>query len=309
MNPVSAPAYACAGTIILDDIVYPDGRTEMAVLGGGGTHAVAGMNVWGVIPGLLGAIGNDLPEAIAARLERMCDSRGVIRLEMPQLRAWQIFEWDGRRTEIFRDEAMLPYLSVPPAHDAPSAYDGVRAIHVLRKAGAMREYRARYPQATLLWEPEQSYMLAKNRDEFVAALQTPDIVTPNALEASLIYGEHDPLVLLRRLLEGGAQVAVLRLGAEGSIAGTRGDSRILRVPVVPAREIVDVTGAGNTYGGAFLAGWHETHDLMLAASYGAVAASFCIEQLGVLDYTADQDAERAERLAWTLANLAWIEAS
>ncbi|MFN8377550.1 MAG: PfkB family carbohydrate kinase [Anaerolineae bacterium] len=300
-----SPAFVCTGSVILDDIVYPDGRTEMAVLGGGGTHAAAGMNAWDVRPGVLGTIGRDLPEAIAARLERMCDLRGVVYLDMPQLRAWQIFEWNGRRTEIFRDDAMVPYLDVPSAQDATPVYDDAEAIHVLREAAGLREYRARYPKATLLWEPEQAYMMAKNHDEFVAALTVADIVTPNLLEASLVYGENDPVVLLRRMLEGGAAVAVLRLGEAGSIAGVRGDPRFLRVPAVPAREIVDVTGAGNTYGGAFLVGWHETHDLASAVAYGAVAASFCLEQLGVLDYTHELDSLRAERLTWALTNLQW----
>lgn len=303
-----SPVFVCTGSVILDDIVRPDGRTSMAVLGGGGTHAAAGMNVWDVRPGLLGAIGHDLPAAIAVRLGRMCDLRGVVSLDMPQLRAWQIFEWDGRRTEVFRDEAMVPYLDVPSAHDAAPAYDGAQAIHVLREAEGLRDYRARYPHATLLWEPEQAFMTANNRDEFVAALSLADVVTPNHLEASLVYGENDPAVLLRRMLEGGAAAAALRMGEAGSVAAVRGDPRLLRVPAVLVNEIVDVTGAGNTYGGAFLVGWHETHDLPTAVAYGAVAASFCLEQLGVLEYSRDLDALRAERLAWALAHLTWEQA-
>jgi len=308
MTAGPSPDYVCAGSIIIDDIVYPDGRTEMAVLGGGGTHAAAGMNAWGVRPGLLGATGNDLPEAVAARLAEMCDLRGVIQLDMPQLRAWQVFEWNGRRTEIFRDDAMIPYLDVPTAADAAPAYDGAQALHILRESAGLREYRARYPHATLLWEPEQDFMAAKNHDEFVAALALADIVTPNHLEASLVYGERDPAVLLRRMLDGGAAAAALRMGEAGSIAAVRGDPRLLRVPAVPVREIVDVTGAGNTYGGAFLVGWHSTRDLATAVAYGAVAASFCLEQLGVLNYTPSLDALRAERSAWTQAHLTWEEA-
>lgn len=309
MNALSpSPEFVCTGSVILDDIVYPDGRTEMAVLGGGGTHAAAGMNAWDVRPGLLGAIGRDLPEAIATRLERMCDLRGVIYLDMPQLRAWQVFEWNGRRTEIFRDEAMVPYLDVPSAHDAAPAFDGAQALHVLREADGLREYRARYPHATLLWEPEQAFMVAAQRDAFVAALSLADVVTPNHLEASLVYGESDPAVLLRRMLDGGAAAAALRMGEAGSIAAVRGDPRLLRVPAVPVPEIVDVTGAGNTYGGAFLVGWHQTHDLATAVAYGAVAASLCLEQLGVLNYTPALAPLRAERLAWAQAHLTWEEA-
>lgn len=303
MTSELSPAYVCMGSVILDDIVFPDGRTEMAVLGGGGTHAVGGMNAWGVKPGLLGAVGKDLPEAIATRLADMCDLRGMIHLDMPQLRAWQVFEWDGRRTEIFRDEAMVPYLDVPAAADATPAYQGAKAIHVLREAAGLREYRARFPQAVLLWEPEQAYMVAGNRDEFSAALRLADIVTPNLLEASLVYGDTHPASLLRRMLDNGAKIVVLRLGEAGSIVGKQGETQYLRVPAVPVRELVDVTGAGNTFGGAFLVGWHETGDLAAAAAYGAVAASFCCEQLGVLRYTPDLDALRAERFDWALSRV------
>ncbi len=301
-NPAS-PAYVCMGSVILDDIVFPDGRTEMAVLGGGGTHAVGGMNVWGVKPGLLGAIGRDLPDQIGARLAEMCDLRGMIHLDMPQLRAWQVFGWDGRRTEIFRDEAMVPYLDVPSAADATPAYQDSEAIHVLREAAGLREYRARFPRAVLLWEPEQAYMVAGNREEFSAVLRLADIVTPNLLEASLVYGETDPAALLRRMLDDGAKVAALRLGEAGSIVGKQGETQYLRVPAVPVRELVDVTGAGNAFGGAFLVGWNETGDLAKAAAYGAVAASFCCEQLGVLRYTSDMDAMRAERFDWALGRV------
>ncbi len=303
MTTDSAPTYTCVGSVILDDIVYPDGRTQMAVLGGGGTHAVSGMNVWGVKPGLLGAIGQGLPEAIAERLAAMCDQRGLVQLDLPQIRGWQLFEWNGKRTEIFRVDMIDPFLSVPQAENATSDYDGVQAVHVLRNAAGLRAYRQRYPQATLLWEPEQKFMAAEHQADFTAALPLADIVTPNLLEASLVYGETDPAILLRRMLDDGAKIAVLRLGEAGSLIGKQGKALMLRLPAVPVPEVVDVTGAGNTYGGGFLVGWRETSDLAQAAAYGAVAASFCVEQLGALRYTADMDALRAERFDWAITRI------
>jgi hypothetical protein len=293
------------GSVILDDIVYPDGRTQMAVLGGGGTHAVSGMNVWGVRPLLLGAVGQGLPETVEARLAEMADVRGLVRLDLPQIRGWQLFEWDGKRTEIFRVEVIDPFLNEPQAGAVPAAYDEVQAIHVLRNAAGLLDYRRRFPRALLLWEPEQHFMTADHLNEFRDALPHADIVTPNLLEASLLYGEKDAATLLRRMLDDGAAIAVLRLGEEGSLVGRQGETRLLRVPAVPVPEVVDVTGAGNTYGGGFLVGWRESGDLARAAAYGAVAASFCIEGLGALRYTAAQNATRDERLDWALARAAW----
>lgn len=45
--------------------------------------------------------------------------------------------------------------------------------------------------------------------------------------------------------------------------------------------VVDATGAGNAFLGAFAIGWQETHSYVEAAIYGQVAASFVIEQVGL----------------------------
>lgn len=45
--------------------------------------------------------------------------------------------------------------------------------------------------------------------------------------------------------------------------------------------VVDATGAGNAFLGAFAVGWQETHSYVEAALYGQIAASFVIEQVGL----------------------------
>lgn len=276
------PAYVCVGGIILDDIVFPDGRTAMGVLGGGVTHAAAGMVIWGQRPGLVSCAGRDLPEAAHRRLLRDFDLDGMLWLDIPQARAWQLFEWDGRRTEIFRVDELGPFLYGPPLDALPASYRDARGVHLLRD-GAVQPWREALPGATLLWEPVQHFMTPDNAAAFRAALPLVDIVSPNLLEAQAIYHRSDPAALVRAMLDDGARVAVLRLGEDGSIAGQQGSADLLRVPAVPVPQIVDQTGAGNTYCGAFLVGWCETGDLAEAACHGAVAASFSLEVTGVAD--------------------------
>jgi sugar/nucleoside kinase (ribokinase family) len=45
--------------------------------------------------------------------------------------------------------------------------------------------------------------------------------------------------------------------------------------------VVDPTGAGNAFCGGFLAGWVQSGNLLTAGLYGAVAASFLVEQVGL----------------------------
>lgn len=45
--------------------------------------------------------------------------------------------------------------------------------------------------------------------------------------------------------------------------------------------ILDPTGCGNTFCGGFLAGWYKTRNLLTAALWGSVSASFMLEYEGV----------------------------
>jgi sugar/nucleoside kinase (ribokinase family) len=145
-------------------------------------------------------------------------------------------------------------------------------------------------------------MAAENRAEFIETLRQAEIVSPNLLEARLLYEATDaaPAKLVRRMLDDGGRIVVLRLGEDGSLVGARagGAETLLHVPAIPVPEVVDVTGAGNCYCGAFLVGWLRTGDLRQAAAYGAVAASFTVEQVGVLDNARVDDDERDRRYRW-----------
>jgi sugar/nucleoside kinase (ribokinase family) len=303
MSAEDRPAYVCVGGIIIDDIVFPNGETRMAVLGGGTVHAAAGMLIWGQRPGIASRVGNDLPDSARQRLERDFDLHGLVRLDLPQARAWQLFEWDGRRTEIFRVDEVEPFLYGVTPEEIATAYRVVKGVHLLRDADDLRHWRAVFPNATILWEPGQAFMVAENADAFRAGLAHIDIVSPNLLEAQQVYGFTDPAALIGAMLDDGARIAALRMGADGSLAGARGYDHLFSLPAVPVPRIVDQTGAGNTYCGAFLVGWLETGDLRRAAGYGAVAASFALEVIGVADPPADLVALRGERWRWLMERI------
>jgi sugar/nucleoside kinase (ribokinase family) len=306
---MDCPAIVCVDSIIIDDIVLPDGVTHMGVLGGGVTHAAAGVAVWGERPGIVAYVGRDLPGSIRARLARNFDVQGVIALDAPQARAWQVFEWDGRRTEIFRVDVLEPSLDDPPPEQVPAAYEAARGLHLLRPAGDVAGWRARFPDVAILWEPPQQFMAAGHLPQFRAALPLVDVVSPNSLEAGLVYGLDDPAVLVRAMLDDGARVVALRLGADGSLVGGANQPGLIRLPAVPVAQIVDQTGAGNSYCGGFLAGWLAAGgDLLAAACYGGVSASFAIEVTGVLDPSTVQPAERERRRAW-LAGRATVQSA
>jgi sugar/nucleoside kinase (ribokinase family) len=116
-----------------------------------------------------------------------------------------------------------------------------------------------------------------------------DVVSPNLLQAQRLRLT-DPRHVLDALLATGVRMAVLRMGEAGSLVPGQSEAAV----AVPVASVVDVTGAGNAYCGGFLVGLAETGDLGLAGRYGAVSASFALEQFGATFALEDLRA-RAER--------------
>jgi sugar/nucleoside kinase (ribokinase family) len=273
------------GSVVIDDIVLPDGQTRMGVLGGGATHAAMGMRVWSERVALLASLGQDLPEADRRALARAFDLRGPARRDTPSPRAWQVYEYDGRRSHVDRTDADLFMAMCPRPDELPAACAGARGTRLECDApDPLREWLARLRAAgcgRILWEPWNVFCQPQNREVFGEIAPLLDVVSPNLLQARRLTGLHDPGEVLAALLAAGVPVAVLRMGEAGSLVGGQGEAPVA-VPAVAVPSIVDVTGAGNAYCGGFLVGLAETGDLGQAGRYGAVSASFALGQFGAM---------------------------
>ncbi|MBK8139050.1 MAG: hypothetical protein IPK52_25065 [Chloroflexi bacterium] len=287
------------GSVFIDDIVYPDGRTTMGILGGGAVHAASGMVLWGERPGLAARIGTGIPAYVQPLLKRYFDLEGLSPVNFPQVRAWQVFEADGSRRELLRVDIVQPFRDGPSPQSLPLSWQKAAGMYMVLDGTNFLRWRNQYAEPKMLWEPNQPYMVRDHAAEFKKLLNRNDIVSPNLLEAREVYGFLSAESLVREMLKNGAGTVVLRMGDQGSLVGTRASSSLIHVPAVPVEQIVDVTGAGNAYCGAFLAGWLQTGSALQAARWAAVAGSFTIEANGIIELgRKDLIAERDRRLQW-----------
>lgn len=287
------------GSVFIDDVVQPDGRTQMGVLGGGAVHAACGMALWGERPGLAARVGTGLPPHVMPLLERHFELGGMSPVDFPQIRAWQIFEEDGTRRELMRVDIVQPFQDGPIPQSLPQDWKAAKGFYMLLNGTQYLRWRNLYADQQMLWEPNQPYMVREHATEFKKTLARTNIVSPNLLEARNVFGNLTPDSLVREMVANGANVAVLRMGEQGSLLATKAAPRPVYIPAVPVERVVDATGAGNSYCGAFLAGWIQTGDAVQAARWGAVAGSFAIESTGVIDLDRPGlHAERDMRLLW-----------
>ncbi len=289
--------------VVIDDIVFPEGRTTMNVLGGGGPQAAFGLKLWADSVGLAAKVGGDLPESAWAWLrDSGIDTEGVRVNEAVTPRAWQVTEADGRRTQVWRTPPESVTQPRYTFNQLPDSYQRALGFHFgvhpeeadlqfaahLRRAGGVVSVSPFRPASQPL-PPETLRQL----------IDMADIFSPNLLDAASLVGPGSPRGLARRLIEAGesrARLIVLRMGESGSLIA---EGQTGQVAVVPALRVAvkDSVGAGDAYCGGFLAGWIESHSLITAGLYGSVAASFAVEQVGLPVITADLRAEARRRLA------------
>lgn len=297
-----------AYSIIIDDLVFPDGRTVMGVLGGSGPQTAFGMKLWADSVGLVGGIGHNFPAQAMGWLEQMeIDTAGVRHYpQHPTLRAWQIFEEDGRRTQVWRSQGQaIPDQLALRYEDLPPTYRPARGLHYgvhpnepnLAVGQALRE-----SGVVVGIEPFKHADHRLTEGEVRALVTAGQIFSPNLYEVETMIGPGEPLAQLRRLAAAGAQIIALRLGADGSLVHRADTGETWRIPAYPAA-VVDACGAGNAYCGGFLTGWVQTGDLRLAGLYGAVSASFLVEQVGLPPPLLEvQRAEARRRLVFLQAH-------
>lgn len=289
-------------SVILDDLVFPDGRTAMGVLGGSGPQTAFGMKLWADGIGLCGARGCDFPAAAQAWLDGMgIDCAGLRDYpEWPALRAWQITEWDGRRVQVWRSTEAAVAAQLPLRFERiPAVYLGARGfwygVHPDRpNLDAARRLRA--CGMTVGIEVFRHADRPLSDAQLRALASAAHILSPNLWEAETMLGAAPPDEQVRRLNDAGAAVVALRMGADGTLLRRADTGETVHVPPYPAT-VVDATGAGNAFGGGLLVGWVESGDLRTAGRYGAVAAGFLVEQVGLPPVGPDYRAEAQRRLA------------
>ncbi len=112
------------------------------------------------------------------------------------------------------------------------------------------------------------------------AIGLSDICLPSLDDLSALTGLVEPEALLDHCLRLGAGIVALKFGREG--AWVADAHRRVHIAPHPCRP-VDATGAGDTFGGTFVARLVAGDDIETAGRYAAVAAALSTEGYGAVE--------------------------
>jgi len=128
------------------------------------------------------------------------------------------------------------------------------------------------------------HWIVDTHEDLLKLLPRIDILTVNDEEARLLSGEYNLVKAARVILAMGVRSVLIKRGEYGVIQFSK--AGMFAVPAYPLEEVVDPTGAGDTFAGGmmgFLArdGRVTESSLRTAVVYGSVMASFVVERFSV----------------------------
>jgi 2-dehydro-3-deoxygluconokinase len=190
--------------------------------------------------------------------------------------------------EAFARTRVLHLSGISLAISATARETGFAAMRAARAAGAMVSFDTNH--RARLWP------LATARAAVEQAIALCDICLPSFDDVETLTGLAEPEAMIAHCLSLGARIVALKHGAEGAWVADR--TRQVQIAPHPCRP-VDATGAGDAFGGAFVARIVAGDDLEAAGRYAAAAAALSTEGYGAVE-----PIPRAERVRAALAGSA-----
>jgi len=161
------------------------------------------------------------------------------------------------------------------------------AIEAARAGGAMVSFDTNL--RLRLWTKDRA------RAVMADVIGLSDICLPSLDDITAITGIGEPDKLVDFCLERGARIVALKLGAEGALVADGGGR--FRIAPKPCRP-VDATGAGDAFGGAFLARIAAGDGVEAAGHYASMAAALSTEGYGAVEPIPRADKVWAALEAW-----------
>ena len=273
------------GTIGIDTLHAPTGSAE-GVLGGSCSYFAAAASFLTPVR-LVGAVGGDFPETHASLLGSF---KGVCLEGLERRPASRTFAWGGRYLDdMNRRETLFTELGVleeaPPK--VPVAYSDSRFVFLGNTHPSVQlDLLRQFPKRALAVCDTMDLWINVARPELLALFREVDGVVLNDQEAMQLTEARNAVSAGKAILDLGPRFVVVKKGEHGAILVHREGVATLPAYPADATQVVDPTGAGDTFAGGLMAHVARTGNGDLATvqqgmAWGTVMASFTIEAFGL----------------------------
>lgn len=284
------------GSVAFDSIRTPHGSVQRC-LGGAATYFALAASFFTQVR-VIGVVGEDFtPENEAVFRAHSIDTAGIERTR------GKCFHWTGEYRENLNEAHTLNtelnvFENFQPK--IPKSYLDSEFLFLANIDPVLQhQVRQQMPRVRLVCGDTMNYWIAGQKENLARVLRDLDVLLINDSEAKLLANEANLVLAAERVMAMGPKTLIVKHGEYGATAffGERSFpgricNRFFRAPALPMTEVVDPTGAGDSFAGGFfgyLASQAEVTPTTFkrAMFYGSVMGSFAVERFGT---------ERVQRL-------------
>ena len=271
------------GTVALDTTRTPF-RTETRILGGAATFASVSSSMFAPTS-IVAAVGSDMPaEHIRALSSKSIDTKGIIIIQGSKTFHYDSsFDYDLSNRTTNKTE-----LGVIAGFDPviPDDYINSDYVYLANNDPKQNIKILRYFQNPRLVVCDTiEFWINGSRDDVVKMIEMTDGVVINDNEARLLCKEANLAKCAKKIMSWGSKFAIIKKGENGAILFTK-EGLVFPAAAFFLDEIVDPTGAGDSFAGGFLGhiarkGVMDFATMKEAVIYGNVMGSFAVEDFGI----------------------------
>lgn len=269
------------GSVALDS-VETSTATRQCILGGSASFFSVTASYF-THPQLVAVVGDDFPEEHVTFFQNCgVDLSGLERV------TGKTFQWAGRYAKDFSSRQTLDtQLNVFADFEPklPTAYADAEFVFLgniepklqLRVLSQMRKPR-------LVALDTMNFWIEGRRADLNAVLKKVDLLLLNDEEARQLADEQNLARAARIICQMGPRTVIVKRGDAGALLFHEGG--VFAAPALPLEEVIDPTGAGDTFAGGFMGFLARSAEvspatLRVAMIYGSVMASFCVEDFSL----------------------------
>jgi sugar/nucleoside kinase (ribokinase family) len=287
--------------VAFDSVKTPEGEAS-DVIGGSATYFSAAASFYAPVD-VIAVVGNDFPlDALDFLRERQVDISGL------EIREGKTFRWAGEYAANMNDrrttDTQLNVLSGfrPVLADRHRGHDHVFLANLdpdVQRDVLTQSSRTDHPERPgVVACDTMDFWIEGRRTSLLTTLSGVDVLIINDSEALQLVDDHNLVRAAERILELGPRAVVVKRGAHGATLCTR--DAWFGIPSYPVANVVDPTGAGDTFAGGFMGYLARSGDtgagaLKRAMVHGSVMASFNVEDFSVRRLESLTEAEISDR--------------
>ncbi|RRA47477.1 PfkB family carbohydrate kinase [Acidipila sp. EB88] len=279
------------GSVAFDGIESPSGKRDR-ILGGAATHFALAASFFTKVR-VIAVVGEDFK----AEEQAVFDRRGIDTEGIEHV-AGKSFFWRGSYVDDLNSAATLATeLNVFETFSPkiPASYTDSQYLFLANIDPVLQErVRTQLCDVRMVCGDTMNYWIGAHRENLLLVIKHLDTLLINDGEARLLAGENNLLRAANRILELGPKSLIVKHGEYGATAffsersfpGHGGPQSVaFRVPTVLLDEVVDPTGAGDSFAGGFFGSLAESGELTpsswkRAMFYGATMGAFACERFG-----------------------------